>query len=211
MAWQWTDAKPFPEQYHFTHANLSSGFTVCYHDKNSLCNQNNRSYKQLSQRQPSVAVTVTIFYTWQYRLSLPSWCAKRFFHSWWRHKMETFSASLVFCAGNSPVPGEFPSQRPVTRNFDVAFDLRLNTRLCKQSWGWWFETPSPPLWRHRNVNDTLREGSSVTGSSPHKGQVMQSVYIFFVVILDKLLNKQPGWIWILMELNIYFHRPFFFK
>ena len=28
-------------------------------------------------------------------------------------------------AGNSPVTGEFPSQRPVTRNFDVIFDLRL--------------------------------------------------------------------------------------
>ena len=33
MAWQWTDAKPFPEQYHFTYAKLSPGFTVCYHDK----------------------------------------------------------------------------------------------------------------------------------------------------------------------------------
>ena len=33
--------------------------------------------------------------------------------------METFSAFLVFCAGNSPVTGEFPSQRPVTRDFDV--------------------------------------------------------------------------------------------
>ena len=71
--------------------------------------------------------------------------------SWWRHQMETFSALLALCAGNSPVPGEFPSQRPVTQGFDVAFDLRLNTRLCKQSWGWWFETPSRPLWRHRNV------------------------------------------------------------
>ena len=39
--------------------------------------------------------------------------------------METFSALLAICAGNSPVNGEFPSQRPVTRNFDVFFDLRL--------------------------------------------------------------------------------------
>ena len=38
--------------------------------------------------------------------------------------METFSALLVICAGNSPVPGEFPAQRPVTRSFDVFFDLR---------------------------------------------------------------------------------------
>ena len=47
-------------------------------------------------------------------------------------------------------PGEFPTQRPVTRSFDVYFDLRLNKRLCKQSWGWWFETLLCPLWRHSN-------------------------------------------------------------
>ena len=40
--------------------------------------------------------------------------------SWWRHQMETFSALLAICAGNSPVTGEFPAQRPVTRNFDVS-------------------------------------------------------------------------------------------
>ena len=57
---------------------------------------------------------------------------------------------LAICAGNLPVPGEFPTQRPVTRSFDVLFDLRLNKRLSKQSCGWWFETSSCPLWRHRN-------------------------------------------------------------
>ena len=40
--------------------------------------------------------------------------------------METFSALLALCAENSPVPGEFPTQRPVTRRFDVFHDLRLN-------------------------------------------------------------------------------------
>ena len=70
---------------------------------------------------------------------------------WWRLQMETFSALLAICAGNSPVPGEFPAQRPVTRSFNVFFDLRLNKRLSKQSRGWWLETPSRPLWRHRNM------------------------------------------------------------
>ena len=70
--------------------------------------------------------------------------------AWWRHQMETFSALLAICAGNSPPPGEFPTQRPVTRSFHVYFDLHPNKRLSKQSWGWWFETPSRPLWRHRN-------------------------------------------------------------
>ena len=49
-------------------------------------------------------------------------------------------------------PGEFPTQRPVTRSFDVFFDLRLNKPLSKQPWGWWFETLSRSLWRHRNAN-----------------------------------------------------------
>ena len=40
--------------------------------------------------------------------------------------METFSAQLAICAGNSPVPGEFPAQRPVTLSFGVFFDLRIN-------------------------------------------------------------------------------------
>ena len=71
--------------------------------------------------------------------------------SWWRHQIETLSALLAICAGNSPVTGEFTSQRPVTRSFDVFFDLRLNKRWSKQSWRWWFETPSRPLWRHCNV------------------------------------------------------------
>ena len=68
----------------------------------------------------------------------------------WRHQMEPFSALLALCARNSPVTGEFPSQRPVTRSFDVFFDLRLNKRLSKQSWGWCFETPPLSLWRHCN-------------------------------------------------------------
>ena len=42
--------------------------------------------------------------------------------------MEAFSALLAICAGNSPVPGEFPTQRPVTRSFDVYFDLCPNKR-----------------------------------------------------------------------------------
>ena len=70
--------------------------------------------------------------------------------------METFSALPAICAGNSPVPGEFPAQRPVTRSFDVFFDLRLNERLNKQSWGWWLETLSRPSWCHRNEYSALQ-------------------------------------------------------
>ena len=79
--------------------------------------------------------------------------------TWWRHHMETFAALLAICAGNSPVTVEFPAQKPVTRSFDVFFDLRLNKRLSKQWWGWWFETPSHPLWRH--CNDLFTQRSEV--------------------------------------------------
>ena len=57
--------------------------------------------------------------------------------------METFSALLAICVGNSPVPGDFPAQRPVTRGLDVFFDLRLNKQFSKQSWGWWLSAIVP--------------------------------------------------------------------
>ena len=61
--------------------------------------------------------------------------------------METLSVLLALCAGNSPVTGEFLTQRPVTRSFGISFELRLNKRLTKQSWGWGFDAPSRSLWR----------------------------------------------------------------
>ena len=86
-------------------------------------------------------------------------CPKHYVHGscfyviwpWWRHQMEIFSTSMALCAWNSPVTGEFRAQRPVTRSFDVLFDLRLNRRLSKQSLGWWFVTPSVALLRQCNA------------------------------------------------------------
>ena len=83
----------------------------------------------------------------------------------WHHQMETFSALLAISEGNSPVIGEFPAQRPVTRSLDVFFVLGLNERLSKQSWGWWFETPSRPLWRHSNREVTRPSGIDIITSS----------------------------------------------
>ena len=101
--------------------------------------------------------------------------------AWWRHQMETFSASLAICVGNSPVTGEFPKQGPVTRSFDVFFDLRLNKRLSKQSWGWWFETPPRLLWRHSNGNNNCikwwqswhHDNSRISGD--HVTHIMQYI------------------------------------
>ena len=99
---------------------------------------------------------------------------------WWRHQMETFSALLAICAGNSPISGEFPAQRPVTRSFGVFFDLRLNERLSKHSWGWWLETPSCPLWRQSNaIGITNHMTNLVDSHSVNPDCVMRycSVYI----------------------------------
>ena len=100
----------------------------------------------------SICTIINTIYIYIYPKLLQMYTTKSAKIPWWRHQMETFSALLVLCAGKSPVPGEFPAQRPVTRSFDVFFDLRLNKRLSKQSWGWWFETLSHPLWRHCNAS-----------------------------------------------------------
>ena len=88
--------------------------------------------------------------------------------SWWRRQKETFAALLALCEGNSSVTGEFPLQRPVTRIFDILFDLRLNKRLSKQSWGWWFETLSRPLWLHSNVMFSYQSIYSTLHQVHHK-------------------------------------------
>ena len=89
--------------------------------------------------------------------------------------------SIKICVGNSPVTGEFPSQRLVTWSFDVFFDLRLNKRLSKQSWGLWFEMPWSSLWIPPwPVN------------SPHKGPVMRKIFPFddIILMVDFLPNSQ---------------------
>ena len=73
------------------------------------------------------------------------------FLTWWRHQIETYSALLAICAGNSPVsPVNSPHKGQWRGALMFFFDLRISTRLNKHSWGWWLETPSRPSWRHRN-------------------------------------------------------------
>ena len=98
---------------------------------------------------------------WRYRYSEYSLEEKKIHITRRRHQMGTFYSSLVLCEGNSPVTGEFPSQRPVTRRFDVFFDLCLNKRLKNQSILQWFEPPVCPLWRRCNED---RNASMLTAS-----------------------------------------------
>ena len=104
--------------------------------------------------------------TWCIRCLSPKLCQiGQFIRFYWQPKINQLAAVFMMTSSNGNIfrvtgplcgeftgPGEFPSQRPVTRSFDVFFDLRPNKRLSKQPWGWWFETPSWSLWRQCNVN-----------------------------------------------------------
>ena len=77
----------------------------------------------------------------------PHCCSGLIWWATWQAHMMMSSNGNIFrvtgpLCGEFTGPGEFPTQRPVTRSFDVFFDLRLNKQLSKQPWGWWFETPS---------------------------------------------------------------------
>ena len=88
------------------------------------------------------------------------WMLSVYSSTWWSFMMTSSNGNIFRVTGplcgEFTGPGEFPTQRPVTQSFDIFFDLRLNKRLNKQSWGWWFETLSRPFWRHRNARKLPR-------------------------------------------------------
>ena len=106
--------------------------------------------------------------------------------------MKTFSALLALCVGNSPVNGEFPSQRPVTRSFDVSLIYALNKWLSKQLGGWWFETPSRPLWRHCNVYRCCHGVSSLHLEALHSEPVAALSWNVYHWIYAPFLYQKHG-------------------
>ena len=74
---------------------------------------------------------------------------QRYHDPWWRHQMETFSALLTLCVGNSPVTGEFTSQRPVTQSVGVIFFI------CTWKNGWVNTRVAGDLIRHRTRYDVI--------------------------------------------------------
>ena len=73
--------------------------------------------------------------------------------------METFSALLALCAGNSPITGEFSPQRLVARSFEVFLDLRLNKQVNNRDAG--------DLRRHQGHYDvTVMTGMKIGDSLP---------------------------------------------
>ena len=136
----------------------------------------------------------------------------------------SFRVTGHLCGEFTGNPGELPTQRPVTRSFDVFFDLRLNKRLSKQSWGWWFETLSRPLWRRCNVLFTTVEVIVVVwfmlysanenfciGYSELTGVMQSSIMIWFLLLVISLLfyicecfryiSNQDDFIWRINILN----------
>ena len=117
-------------------------------------------------------------------------------HPWWRHQMEILSSLMAICVANSPVPSESPTQRPVTRSFDIFFDLRLNNRLRKNR-------EAGDLRRYRGHYDPIvmiiasyllcwchKALYVTTGWYQDKHRVMQSVY--YRVLVHTLSPRQDG-------------------
>ena len=102
--------------------------------------------------------------------------------------MEKFSALLALCGGNSPVTGEFPSQRSVTRSFDVFFDLCLNKRLSKQSWSW-FETPPCSLWPHCNAKNAVCK-MAATFLGPQSVNELWWIHFSILCLGEAFFNKK---------------------
>ena len=124
-------------------------------------------YGLMSYLPAGLAITVDWMCGWGYNGQVPGWIDVLFttraryksnLKTWWQgspyHLLTSFNESIFrvagFCAGNSPVTVEFPAQKPITRSFDIFFDLRLSKRLNKQSKRRWFEMSSRSLWRHCN-------------------------------------------------------------
>ena len=110
--------------------------------------------------------------------------------------METFSALLAICAGNSPVIGEFLAQRPMTRSFDVFFDLRLNKRLGNKG-------KAGDLRRHRTHYDVtvmqlyqwLHESLDLVSKWKTNGWLLRSVFqrkITAIYTNDNIIGKAIG-------------------
>ena len=84
-------------------------------------------------------------------------------------------------------PGEFPAQRPVTRSFDVFFDISLS----KQSRGWWFETQSRPLWRQCNGKTNKHNKLALLHTRPSFHAKYSQFLIYKIYPTSYLVRRGP--------------------
>ena len=112
--------------------------------------------------------------------------------TWWRHQLETFSALLALCAGNSLVTAGFPSQRAAVRSFDIFFDQRLND--C-----WVNDRDVGDLGSHRAHYDVTVISNwmvSIFGTTLRRN-VHSKLFSSLTIILQRPNNKQLPAVWAL--------------
>ena len=114
-----------------------------------------------------------------------------------REYMKTSSNGNIFRV-TGHLCGEFTGPRwiPRTKANDAElwcfFYLRLNKRLSKQSWGWWFETLSRSLWRHRNDSMCLwlHQGLSLSSNQLcPSDKVFQDDFVWIKSCLSHFILK----------------------
>ena len=124
-----------------------------------------------------------------------------------RHDMYTFTSSMMTSSNGNIfrvtdlLCGEFtghlwiPAQKSVTWSFGVFFHLRLNKRLSKQSWGWWFERPSRSLWRNCYEWPFVGGTHKSTATPNQKRPIIEKFGIFIVINLNDFLNNKLSCWW----------------
>ena len=113
-------------------------------------------------------------------------CCKAWLISWWRHQMETFSALLAICAENSPVPGEFPAQRPVTRN--------LFSLICVWINDWVNNGEAGNLRRYRIHYDVTAMWISGPMQSPWKQWDFKAIGVTWLSYYEKHNTAVTKWL-----------------
>ena len=133
--------------------------------------------------------------------------------------MMTSSNGNIFRV-TGPLCGEFTGHRWIllTKASDaelgVFFDLRLNKRLSKQSWGWWFETLSHPLWRYCNgyCISMLKNSCLAWVHGNHCRMAVTEGTVSMLLILGGLLHNRKVWrfivIWDPVEMKESFYCPY---
>ena len=117
---------------------------LSYQCRKSLCGD--KMVKRLSYLNNGISYSGNAYWYWDRSLITPGNLL---------FQLIDYSTLLALCEGNPLVTGGFPSQRPVTRSFNVFFDMRLNKGLSKQARHRWYKTPSCSLWGQRDVLCTV--------------------------------------------------------
>ena len=116
-----------------------------------------------------------------------------------QRRMMTSSNGNIFRV-TGPLCGEFtghrriPSQRPVTRIFDVFFHLPLNKWLSKHPRRRWFQTQSGSIWRHCNVmvdNLPVHYNDVIMSTIAYQITSLTIVYLTVYSGADQRTNKAP--------------------